>query len=105
MFDPSGFPNWPRKTRASNERITMGRKRAEPIIETPPAVVEEETTTEKKSRKLDVEALRTLADECPSKNAGQLLIDSLDSYVEARKAYQDASKQLRFAASLAGLAK
>jgi len=80
----------------------MGRKRATIEDKLPE---DEASTTEKKARKLDIEALRTLADNCPSKNAGQLLIDSIDAYVDARKVYKDASKQLRFAASLAGVAK
>jgi hypothetical protein len=67
----------------------MGRKKA--MQEEPQA----ETTTTRKARKLDVDELRALADQCPSKAAGELLIESIDTYVTAKAAYKIAAKNLR----------
>jgi hypothetical protein len=71
----------------------MGRKKT--------AEVEEAQPETRKARKLDVEALRSMADTCPSKSAGELLIEAITEYTETRIAYQSASKRVRQAAALA----
>jgi hypothetical protein len=72
----------------------MRRKRAEKIEELPPPVETVEETTEKKSRKLDVEALRAYAAALEESQA-DTLTNKIDLFVEADEAKKLASKRLR----------
>lgn len=67
----------------------MGRKKAE----TQPEVQDE--APKKKRAKLDIEELRKLAETCPSRAAGELLLETIQTYTEARIAYKEAAKNLR----------
>lgn len=58
-------------------------------------------TKTRKPRKLDVDKLRSLADSCSSKAAGEILLERLNAFVEAKAAYKLASTRARQAAVLA----
>jgi hydroxypyruvate isomerase len=72
----------------------MGRKRAAAPIEEPVETPAEEITSEKKSRKLDVDALRNYAKGLDESQA-DTLTNKIDLFVEADEAKKLASKRLR----------
>jgi hypothetical protein len=93
-FDGNTSPTGHARRGRATERIIMRRKRAEKIEELPPPVETVEETTEKKSRKLDVDALRNYAKGLDEAQA-DVLTNKIDLFVEADEVKKLASKRLR----------